>query len=149
MPQGETLLGRQRNQLVRPLADDCAISDKRKQYGAECQGHSQRRRMSHPTSLSDFCTALCQCLIRKAEAEKDDPQAPLCPCKRAVGDLIVKRKHLFQMRPGRRKPADIHQGSTGGIVAQNEPGGIVALTAQTQQILTQALRQIEFPANHI
>lgn len=31
-------------------------------------------------------------------------------------------------------------------MTQNEPGGIVALTAQTQQILAQALRQIEFAA---
>ena len=31
-------------------------------------------------------------------------------------------------------------------MTQNEPGVIVALTAQTQQILGQALRQIEFAA---
>ena len=34
-------------------------------------------------------------------------------------------------------------------MTQNEPGGIVALTAQTQQILAQALRQIEFAALHM
>ena len=34
-------------------------------------------------------------------------------------------------------------------MTQNEPGGIVALTAQTQQILVQALRQIEFAADHV
>ena len=34
-------------------------------------------------------------------------------------------------------------------MTQNEPGGIVALTAQTQQILVQALRQIEFAAEHV
>ncbi len=34
-------------------------------------------------------------------------------------------------------------------MTQNEPGGIVALTAQTQQILVQALRQIEFAAVHV
>jgi len=34
-------------------------------------------------------------------------------------------------------------------VTQNEPGGIVALIAETQQILAQALRQIEFSAVHV
>ena len=39
--------------------------------------------------------------------------------------------------------------STGGRVTQDEPGGIVALTAQTQQILVQALRQSEFTADRV
>jgi hypothetical protein len=34
-------------------------------------------------------------------------------------------------------------------VAQNEPAGIVALAAQTQQILVQAQRQIEFAAERV
>ena len=34
-------------------------------------------------------------------------------------------------------------------MTQNEPGGIVALMAQTQQILGQAQRQIEFAAVHV
>ena len=34
-------------------------------------------------------------------------------------------------------------------MTQNEPGGIVALTAQTQQILVQALRQIQFAAERV
>ena len=34
-------------------------------------------------------------------------------------------------------------------MTQNEPGGIVALAAQAQQILVQALRQIEFAAEHV
>ena len=34
-------------------------------------------------------------------------------------------------------------------MTQNEAGGIVALTAQMQQILIQALRQIEFAADHM
>ena len=34
-------------------------------------------------------------------------------------------------------------------MTQNEPARIVALTAQTQQILVQALRQIEFAAVHV
>jgi hypothetical protein len=45
-----------------------------------------------------------------------------------------------------KQTASIHQISTGGQVTENEPGGIVALTAQTQQVLVQALRQIEFAA---
>ena len=34
-------------------------------------------------------------------------------------------------------------------MTQNEAGSVVALTAQTQQILGQALRQIEFAADHV
>jgi hypothetical protein len=34
-------------------------------------------------------------------------------------------------------------------VTQNEPGGIVALTAQAQQILVEMQRQIEFPADYV
>ena len=34
-------------------------------------------------------------------------------------------------------------------MTENEPGGIVALTAQTQQILVQALRQTQFAANQV
>ena len=39
--------------------------------------------------------------------------------KRAVGDRIVKRNHLIQMRLGCRKLADEDQISTKGIVTQN------------------------------
>jgi hypothetical protein len=63
--------------------------------------------------------------------------------KRVVGDRVIKRQRLFQMRPGWRKPAGKRQVITRGVVTQNEPSGIVALTAQTQQILGQALRQVE------
>ena len=34
-------------------------------------------------------------------------------------------------------------------MTQKEPGGIVALTAQTQQILVQALRYVEFAAERV
>ena len=34
-------------------------------------------------------------------------------------------------------------------MTQNEPGSVVALTAQTQQVLVQAQRQIEFAAEHV
>jgi hypothetical protein len=36
--------------------------------------------------------------------------------------------------------------STGALMAQDKPGGIVALVAQAQQILVQAVRHIEFAA---
>src|SRR5260370_27142322 len=100
--------------------------------------------MSHSPSLSDCCVAPCQCLVGKAEAEKDTAQKRLRVIlrvesslmdKRAVGDRIIKRKRFFEMRPGRSKPGGTQQISTGGEVTQNEPGGIVALTAQMQQIL--------------
>ena len=66
--------------------------------------------------------------------------------KRAVGDRIIKREHVLKMRQGRSKLAGKQQVSTGGVVTQNEPSGVVALTAQAQQILVQAQRQIEFAA---
>ncbi len=55
--------------------------------------------------------------------------------KRVVRDQIVKRKHLLQMRLGRSEPAGKKLRSAGRQVTQNEPGGIVALTAHLQQIL--------------
>jgi hypothetical protein len=61
-------------------------------------------------------------------------------------DWIIERKSLFEMRLGWRKPADKEQISTRGEVTHNAPGGIAALAAQTQQILVQAQRQIEFTA---
>src|SRR5262249_25231666 len=67
----------------------------------------------------------------------------------AVGNGIIKRKHVLQMGSGSSKPADKHQVSTGGQVTQDEPGGVVAPAAQTQQILVQALRQIEFAAGRV
>src|ERR1700720_1257943 len=111
--------------------------------------------MSQPPSLSDCCVGPRQCLVGIAETEKDIPQ----PCLRyylevgsglvdkgAVRDWIIKHTHLFEMRSGCSKLAVKNQISTGGVVTQNEAGGIVALTAQAQQILVQAQRQIEFAA---
>ena len=123
------------------------------QMGAECQARSQSRRMSQPPSLSDRCVGLCQCLVQEAETEKDEPQKtlqadaraePNLMGERAVGDRIVKRKRLFQVRPGSRKPARVHHVSAGRQVAQDETDGIVALAAETQQILVQTLRPVEF-----
>ena len=73
-PERETLLGRDRNQLVCALIQGHVVSDERKQPGARRQAASQRRRMSQPPSLSDCCVALCQCLVGKAETEKDNSQ---------------------------------------------------------------------------
>jgi hypothetical protein len=64
--------------------------------------------------------------------------------KRSVGDWIVEREHLFEMRSGWPELSAIHQASSRGQMAENQPGGMVALTAQTQQILGQTLRQIVF-----
>ena len=69
--------------------------------------------------------------------------------KRAVGGRVIERKHLFQMRLGRHKPAGEQQVSTEGGVSQNEPSRIVALLAQVEQILVRALRQIEFAAPYM
>src|SRR6266566_1065032 len=53
------------------------------------------------------------------------------------------------MRSGWPELAAKHQVSTGGAVTQNEAGGIIALPAQAQHIIVQALRQIEFAAEHV
>ena len=66
--------------------------------------------------------------------------------KRTLGDWIIKRKDLLQMGPGRSKPATIHQVYTRGVVTENEPGRVVALAAQTQQVFGQRLRAIQFAA---
>src|ERR1700730_10222944 len=97
--------------------------------------------MSQPQSLSDCGAALCQCLVWKAQTEQDNCRIRLradagvvrvVMAKRAGGIWIIKRNHLLEVRSGWGKPADKHQVSTGGQVAQNEPGGVIALTAQTQ-----------------
>jgi hypothetical protein len=69
--------------------------------------------------------------------------------KRVVGYWIINCKCLFQMRPGSHKPAGKHEVLPGGQVTQNETAGMVALPAETQQILVQALRQIEFAADRV
>src|SRR5262249_11224198 len=53
------------------------------------------------------------------------------------------------MESGRSEPAGVYQRSTGGGVTQNQPSRVVALTAQTQQILIDALRQLEFAAVYV
>src|SRR5580700_6340828 len=66
--------------------------------------------------------------------------------KGTVRSCIMKRERFFQMRSGKRKLADKHQVAAGGVVPENEPSSIVALTAHTQQTLSQALGQGEFAA---
>src|SRR6266850_1538083 len=53
------------------------------------------------------------------------------------------------MRLGCQQPAGEHQRSTRGVVSQNEPGRIVALVAETQQIRIHAHRQIELAADRV
>ena len=74
--------------------------------------------MSQPSCLGNGGATPCQCLVRKAEAEKHDPQMRLCRQlrvepglrdKRMNGVRIVKRKHRFQMRTGQGKPSGVHQ----------------------------------------
>src|ERR1700730_1483108 len=73
-PERETLLGCHGNELVCPLTQGYVVSDERKQPTVRRQAHSQSRWMSQPPRLSDGGVASCQCLIRQAETEKDDPQ---------------------------------------------------------------------------
>src|SRR5580693_2790104 len=53
------------------------------------------------------------------------------------------------MRPGRGKLTDKHRVSPERLMRQNEPGGIVPLTAQTQQICVEAMREIQFATNRM
>ena len=48
-----------------------------------------------------------------------------------------------------KQSAAKHQVTTDAVVTQNQPGGIIALLAQTQQILVQAHRQSEFAAMRV
>src|SRR5262249_43322674 len=75
--QGETLLGRHRNQLVCPLTKGYVLSIERNQPGADRQARSQRRRMRPCPSLSDRCVTLCQCLSGVSKTEKCNPQERL------------------------------------------------------------------------
>jgi hypothetical protein len=111
--------------------------------------------MSQLPRLGDGSTALCRCLIRKAETEKDNPQVGFgvdvgvissLVAKRAVGKRIIKRLHLFQMEPGGCKTAHKHQVSPGGHMAQNQARGIAALSAEAQQILAESPCHIGFAA---
>ena len=74
---GEAMVARQRKQLVRLLIQCCAVANKRKYHGAVRQCRPQRRRVSQPPSLCDRRLALCQCLIGKAETEKDGAEYSL------------------------------------------------------------------------
>src|SRR5262249_6935908 len=58
-PEGEILLGCNRNHLIQPLADDRVASGKQKQHRATSQRPSRRGRMGQSLSLCHSCTALC------------------------------------------------------------------------------------------
>jgi hypothetical protein len=53
------------------------------------------------------------------------------------------------MRSRCSKPARKHKVPTGGQVTQDEPPGIGALAAETQQVLIQAQRHVDFAAIHV
>ena len=64
--------------------------------------------MSQSPCLSNSRIASCHCLVRITETKQDFPQKYLCRYvgvnsgmvdKRAMRDRIIKRKHVFQMRP--------------------------------------------------
>ena len=69
------------------------------------------------------------------------------PNERVIGADITKCERLFQMRTGRGKPADKHPVAPERLVRQDEPRSVVALSAQTQQIFVQTMRQIQFAAD--
>jgi hypothetical protein len=89
-PEGETLLGRHRNQLVCPLIQRCVVSDEREQNSADCQARRQRRLMSQPPSLGDCCAAPSERLVGKAEARQDNPQKTQCRHVGVGSDLMQK-----------------------------------------------------------
>ena len=72
------------------LIQRCVVSDERKQPHSNGQARSQRRRMSQPSSLSDCFVAPCQCLVGKAEAEKDTAQKRLRVILRVESSLMDK-----------------------------------------------------------
>src|SRR6266849_1009358 len=91
------------------------------------------------------------------DRERRPPSTPLLPPGggfRSEGQAngenwIVKRKRRFQMRSRQSKPTAEHVACTAGLVTKNEPAGIVALTAHTQQILVQMQTQIQFASVHV
>src|SRR5580698_8226872 len=100
--------------------------------------------MGKRPSLGDCSATLCEGLIGITETEKNNPQSRLRAQvgmdaklidKGVVCDWIVKRRHLFQMRSRRSKPAGNHQVLTISVEPQNDTRAIIALAAQAQQIL--------------
>src|SRR6516164_1832198 len=53
------------------------------------------------------------------------------------------------MQSARCKTAGNQQAVTGGVMAQNEPGGVVGLTAPMEHIFGQPQRQTEFAAEDV
>ena len=108
-PLRESLLGRHRDQVLYKIIQVSVIAGNREPYGTDHQGRSQSRRMSQSPCLGDGCIGPDQCLIRKAETEKNDAQMRLCyhlgvasglRAERMMGIWIVKRKSRFQMGSG-------------------------------------------------
>ena len=108
-PVRETLLGRDRNELACPLIQGSKVADEQKQPDADGQAARQQRRIIRPLSLGDDCITLFQRLVRVTKTEKGIPQIRLGYCvgvcpgligEPAMGNWIIRRKHLFQMRSG-------------------------------------------------
>lgn len=59
--------------------------------------------------------------------------------KQALGNGVISRQRLFEMRSRLSKPAVKHQVYSRGQMTQNEAGRVVPSTAQKQQILVQAM----------
>jgi len=107
--------------------------------------------MNHRLILADGRAAACQSLGRKAKTKKHDPQMPVCRHERvvAMGDRIVKLKYLFQVCAGFGKSAGVQQVPAGRSVPENESGGVVALTADAQNIFIAAPRHIDIAASAV
>jgi hypothetical protein len=106
MKERETLIGRERNQAVRPLLQAYVVADDRQQKGVDPQAHGHSGRIRQSPRFGNCLAALCQCLVGKAETKEDDPQSRLCCQLRVVSGLthervmgvrIVKREHRFKV----------------------------------------------------
>ena len=111
MPIRETLLDRERNQLVCRLAEGCDVYDKREQPGKMVQAYGQRWQVTQLPSLGDGKRCLRQCLVGVAETKQANAESRAC-ChpwadpslkKQAIGNRIIKSNSLFKMRAGSGK----------------------------------------------
>jgi len=90
-PLRESLLGRHREQVFYKIIQVPVIAGDREPHGTDHQGRSDGRRMSEPPCLGDGCIGPDQCLIRKAETEKNDAQIRLCYHLGVASGLRAKR----------------------------------------------------------
>src|SRR6516225_11825400 len=107
--------------------------------------------MRKPLGFDYCCCAPRYCLIRMTKTDQGNRQKRLrchprvdtgLSDERGIGADIAKCEGLFQMRTGRGKPAGKHQIAPERLVRQDESRSVVALSAQTQQIFVQTMRQM-------